>query len=367
MFNETLGLKEFVKDESQGDVTVTVGTQTYTYVKGRLYGTGMLPFAEIEIDGRLIPLVNQENFDRLVAEQRKADGVNSNRVDAEEKAFRQLETLTPSKTPGGSPILPTEYIYQYSTGEYRIFARVENKNKFDVRYRHQTAHGFDVATYKYISGDEPQVRRYIADAEKGHSLVDLRIHTTIPQSRLSLSLGLGEQKEKTAPQIKYEGDNNFRAVFIVTDEQLSMNGDKPVMAKRDTITLTVEDTGDQSKQSFDVPLPIQPTITGVVNPTTGKAEGKAEEEPVVTISGLNLHQVKRVFFGEQEAIIVGGPTFDSIAVKVPKRSDVPDGEKITVSVRVVTTANKISPASYYTFMGKPKATPQPTPTPPKGG
>lgn len=147
-----------------------------------------------------------------------------------------------------------------------------------------------------------------------------------------------------------------------------MNGNQPIMAKRDTITITIEDTKDHTKQSFDVPLPVQPTITGIVNPNTGKAEGKAEEEPDVKISGRDLHQVKRVFFGEQEAIILSAPKFDSIEVKVPKRSDVPDGEKLTVSVRVVTAANKTSPASHYTFVGKdkkPKPTPSPSPSPPK--
>jgi hypothetical protein len=323
----------------------------------------MLPEAEIEIDGRLIPLANQKFLDDDIERQRSFVGENFNRANALERAFVALENSAPL---GG---LPPEYIYQYSTGEYRIFARVRNKNKFDIRYKHQTVHGFDVASYRYVSGDQPQVRRYVAEAEEGHSLVDLRIHTTIPEQRLLLSLGTGEQKVKSTPDIKYEGDNNYRAVFVVTDEKLGMNGNKPIMAKRDTITVTVEDNADHSKQSFDVPLPVQPAISGVVNPSTGKPEGKADEEPIVTISGRDLQQVKRVFFGEQEATIVGGPTFDSIEVKVPKRTDVPDGDKITVSVRVVTSANKVSPVSPFTFIGKPRAQPPPqqTPTPPKSG
>ena len=365
MFNDSLSLKEFVKEEPLSEVTVTDGKKTYTYVKGRLYGKGMLPEAEIEIDGRRIKLIDLKRLDELVKElEQKFD-----KDAALEKAFLKLESLTPPQKEGDTPSPPTEYIYQYSTGEYRIFARVENKNKFEVRYRHQTVHGFDVETYKYVSGDQPQVRRYVAEAEEGHALVDLRIHTTIPQDRLSLSLGLGEQKEKEKPKIKSEGDNNFRAVFTVTDEQLGTKENKPIMAKRDTITVTVEDTQDHSKTSFDVPLPVQPTITGIINPSTGKAEGKVdEEEPVATISGRDLHHVKRVFFGEQEAIILSQPKFDTIEVRVPKRSDVPDGEKITVSVRVVTTANKTSPGLHYTFVGKPNPpVPQSSPTPTKPG
>ena len=89
---------------------------------------------------------------------------------------------------------------------------------------------------------------------------------------------------------------------------------------------------------------------------------------MASISGRDLHHVKRVFFGEQEATIVGGPTFDSVEVKVPKRGDVPDGEKVTVSVRVVTPANKVSSNSHYTFVGKPKPPPpQTTGTPTKTG
>jgi len=368
MFNDSLNLKEFVREPLR-EVTVGDSNRTYSYVQGRLYGTGMLPEADIEIDGRLIPLVDRKFLDDFIDNQRKEEGPAFDRLNALERALMELEKSTPPEHPGEMPGLPREYVYQYSTGEYRIFARVRNKNKFEVRYKHQTVHGFDVATYKYISGDQPQVRRYVAEAETGHSLVDLRIHTTIPEQRLLLSLGSGEQKAKTTPDVKYEGDNNYRAVFVVTDEKLGMKGDKPIMGKRDTITVTVEDNQDHTKQSFDVPLPVQPTITGVVNPSTGKPEGKADEEPVATISGRDLHQVKRVFFGEQEATIVGGPTFDSIEVKVPKRTDVPDGEKITVSVRLVTTANKTSPGSHYTFIGKPK-TPQPpqqSPTPPKSG
>lgn len=192
MFNESLTLKEFVKEEPVGEVTVTVGDNTYTYVKGRLYGAGMLPNAEIEIDGRRIPLVDPVKFDALMAEERESAGDNFNRSDAQKKAFLKLEEITPTKNDNDKPTLPTEYIYQYSTGEYRIFARVEDKNKFEVRYRHLTVNGFDVATLKYVSADQPQVRRYVAEVEKDHSLVDLRIHTTIPKDRLSLTLGLGE-------------------------------------------------------------------------------------------------------------------------------------------------------------------------------
>lgn len=343
MFNESLSLKEFVKDKPLGEVTVSDGEKKYTYVKGRLFGTGMLPWAEIEIDGREIPVVDQKTFEQYVAETKEH----------------------------GDQTLAKEGVYQNSTGEYRIFARVENKNKFEVRYKHLTTHGFDVATLKYTSGDQPQVRRYIAEAEKGHSLVDLRIRTTIPEGRLKLSLGPDEQK--TEPKVKFEGDNYVRAVFIVPDEQLHTNEGKPVMAKRDMVTLTVADTQDsqdKSKLSFDVPLPVEPTITGIVNPKTQTAEGEADDEPVVRISGRNLHQVKDILFGEQRAIIIGNPTFDSIEVKVPKRSDVPDNGKITVGVRVITSANnKTSPGSYYTFLGKKKETPaaQQTPTPARTG
>lgn len=383
MFTEGLSLREYIPEQS-----AEIKCNSDVYLKGRLYGVGMLPNAEIEVDGRLIPQANRKGIEQYVADmksdfitQRVAEAreQSKNRSDKEkeqaaeqakrealaafdergalESAFQDIETCGPPKMPG-------EYVYQYSTGEYRIVARARNKNKFDIRYRHRTAHGFDVATYKYLTGDQPQVRRYVAQADEGHALVDLRIHTNIPQNRLSLSLGTEEGGAPTS--LKYEGDNNYRAVFLITDENLGRKGGKIIMAKRDTITVTLEDSQDSGvKQSFDVPLPVQPTITGVVNPSTGKPEGPGDAEPVVTISGRDLQQVKRVFFGDQEATIVGGPNFDSVEVKVPKR-EVPAGEKITVSVRVVTGANKLSSNSQYTFVGPPPP-PKPSPTPPKSG
>jgi hypothetical protein len=386
MFTEGLSLREYVQKSSD-----EISCNSDTYFKGRLYGTGMLPNAEIEVDGRLIPQANRESIERYIADERKSfvthrvDQARDRWKDSSEKikaqeqaraerdalaafdelaalesAFKIIEECEGDKT-------PREYVYQYSTGEYRIFARARNKNKFELRYRHQTAHGFDVATYKYETGEQPQIRRYIAEADKDHALVDLRIHTNVPQNRLSLSLGTEEGGPPTS--VKYEGDNNYRAVFLVTDEKLGLKNGKAIMAKRETITVTIEDSQDSGvKQSFDVQLPVQPTITGVVNPRTGKAEGLAQEEPTVTISGRDLQQVKQVFFGNEEVPIVDGPNFDAIKVKVPSRQ-VLEGVKITVSVRVVTGANKVSLYSQYTFVGDSKAPPPPQPstTPPKSG
>lgn len=391
MFTQSLSLREYVKEQS-GEVTCNGNT----YLKGRLYGAGMLPEALIEVDGRLITQVNRKGIQNYVArEKRELITTYINREKGEkgqiteqkeqeakrsaEAAFDESGTLEDALTEINPALnytnkectdkkTPREYVYQHSTGEYRIFARVRNKNKFEVRYKHQTAHGFDVATYKYVDSQQPQVRRYVAEAGANHSLVDLRITTNLSLDRRSVSLGDGEEKDADKrPDIKFEGDKNYRAVFLVTDEKLGMKGGQAIMAKRDTITVTIADKDDErTKQFFDVALPIEPKITGVVNPGTGKAEGKADEEPVATISGRDLHHVKRVFFGEQEATIVGGPTFDSVEVKVPKRGDVADGEKITVSVRVVTPANKVSSNSHYTFVGKPKAA-QTTATPTKTG
>ena len=384
MFTDGLNLREYVREPS-GEVTCN----GHTYLKGRLYGAGMLPEAEIEVDGRLIAPVNRKAIQDDVASDRRSlineyidrakepNGQISieKRQAAEregEAAFNEYASLEAALNSIDKRCddrrTPREYAYQYSTGEYRIFARVRNKNKFQVRYKHKTAHGFDVATYKYEDSEKPQVMRYVAEAGKNHSLVDLRITTNISPDRISLSLGLGEERDaERRGDIKSEGDKNYRAVFLVTDEELGKKGEKPIIAKRDRITLTIADRQDPgNKQSFDVQLPVQPTITGVVNPRTGKAEGKADEEPVATISGRDLQQVKRVFFGEQEVTIVGGPTFDSVEVQVPKR-EVPDGEKTTVSVRVVTSANKVSPNSHYTFVGKPKSATTASGTPPKGG
>jgi hypothetical protein len=375
MFTEALSLREYVK-EPNGEMRC----EGDTYLKGRLYGAGMLPAAEIEVDGRLIPQANRKAIEEYIAEERSGligeylDRARERWVDTFDEEKRQAAVWAAQAAFDESAALenalkliegncsnnrrPREYVYQYSTGEYRIFARARNKNKFNVRYRHQTAHGFDVATYKYLTGEQPQVRRYIAETDENHSLVDLRINTTIPLNQLTLSLGLGEAEG--APDVKYEGDNNYRAIFLVTDENLGEKKGKQIKAKRDTITVTIEDTQDKgAKQSFDVTLPVQPVITGVAHPSTGKPEGPADDEQVLTISGHDLQQVKRVFFGEQEVTIVGGPNFDSIEVKAPKR-DVPDNEKVTVTVRVVTTANKVSAASHYTFIGKIKPKPAAT-------
>lgn len=97
-----------------------------------------------------------------------------------------------------------------------------------------------------------------------------------------------------------------------------------IVARRDPIPLSVTAASGVTR-IFDIGLPVAPSIDSVVNATTGKAEGSAGKNAVVTLRGSNLRHVVHVLFGGKEAailqvdpqvILVRAPTGEEGAVQI---------------------------------------------------
>jgi IPT/TIG domain-containing protein len=69
--------------------------------------------------------------------------------------------------------------------------------------------------------------------------------------------------------------------------------------------------------STKVSTPFTPSIDNIENPTTGKAEGPADEDVSVVIRGINLQDIENVFFGRRKGeILERGPHV--LFVRVPR-------------------------------------------------
>jgi hypothetical protein len=97
-----------------------------------------------------------------------------------------------------------------------------------------------------------------------------------------------------------------------------------LLAKHDPVSLSVTSVAGVTR-IFDIGLPVAPSIDSVVNATTGKAEGPASKNVVVTLRGSNFQHVTRVLFGTKVAnimqvdptvILVSAPTGDEGPVQI---------------------------------------------------
>jgi hypothetical protein len=107
----------------------------------------------------------------------------------------------------------------------------------------------------------------------------------------------------------------------------------------------------------DISLPVRPQISKVINPGTGKPTGYADQEVTAIIEGVNLDAIKKIFFGNQQAEIVGVTDNDSAIIKVPKLANLPKGESVTVPITVEMKSDfyegKTLTAGYYKYIGEP--------------
>ena len=115
----------------------------------------------------------------------------------------------------------------------------------------------------------------------------------------------------------------------------------------------------RTREVMDISLPIRPQISRVINPGSGRSSGYADQEVTAIIEGVNLSAIKKIFFGNQQAEIVGLTDSDSAIVKVPKLATLPKGESATVPITVEMKSDfyegKTLTAGYYRYIGEPVA------------
>jgi hypothetical protein len=189
------------------------------------------------------------------------------------------------------------------------------------------------------------VRNYRFLPGTGRAEVDLTFTSAKPISAVELDDPPPTRRDNCQSP-KPGGENEYRVKCFVPAD----NGGK---LERDFITVKVTFAEGGNPRYEDIRLPVRPLVTAVVNPRTGQAVGFADEEPTVVLSGVNLQNVKSVFFGDKEAKVLAASA-DSITVKVPKGAAVPKGQAAAVPVSLQGPgAQPVPSGAVYTYLGEP--------------
>jgi hypothetical protein len=294
--------------------------------------------------------------------------------------------------------LPPEYAQQESTTTYNIRFKKEGGPTWKLQFRQNTIRGFEEKSltqqFPAETASKPfEVRHYIANAGRANAEVDLRFFNTLPDgykkednekiTKIEIKKVTIHPNEGTYPRdegcVPYrraangipcgqfaEDDQKYRARFEVFPFIPGSN-----KIDRDAITVTIykdvtkEVTKPDKtkttridydvKEVLDIPLPVRPQITKVINTDTGKPFGFADQDVTVIIEGHNLDAIKNIFFGTQQAEIVGTIGSNSAIVKVPKLANLPKGESSTVSITVEMKSDfyegKTLPVGTYHYIG----------------
>jgi hypothetical protein len=287
---------------------------------------------------------------------------------------------------GPPPNPPGEYAMQESTDAYILRFLKGTGSVWNLRYRQKNIRGFDEKTIKQKFPADPapyEIRHYISRADGTNAEVDMRFFNTdsgdVPKAEIAQIVVNRVEingNEGTYPRVEGctgrrrpagsrpcgqfdENDSQYRARFLVFPHIVGSH-----KLDRDTITIAVykdvtkkDGTIVPTKEVMDISLPVKPQISKVINPGNGKSSGYADQEETAIIEGVNLDAIKKIFFGSQQAEIVGVTDNDSAIVKVPKLANLPKGESLTVPITVEMKSDfyegKTLTAGYYKYIGEP--------------
>jgi hypothetical protein len=287
-----------------------------------------------------------------------------------------------------------EYARHESTTAYEVRFNKGDATTWNFRYKQQNVRGFDEATISKAFPPERkpfEIRHYTANGN-GPAEVDLRFFNTVPPlpevykgkkiERVTVSRVEINRNEGTYPREQgcvvpthggqgalcgqfQEDEKKYRArlsIFPHTVGSHKLDRDTITVRVQKEVRIEVSATSSvtiTTQEVMDISLPIRPQISRVINPGTGKPSGYADQEVTAIIEGVNLSAIKKIFFGSQEAEIVGLTDNDSAIVKVPKLATLPKGESATVPITVEMKSEhyegKSLTAGYYRYIGEPVA------------
>jgi hypothetical protein len=325
MFIGEFSVKEKLEGLKLGDVCEGLDANTKYLGLARLRGEGLRPSAEILVNGAIEASDNKLRF-------RSIKNICA-RIIAE-----------PSKP----------FVAQESTNSYILYAKGIGDPQRKIRYRQLTRQGYEE---KEFGEDlrrpavEHSVRNYLFNPAMRRGEVDLSFSPTTKETTIT-EITLDEPEVRNGcPSLKRAGDE-YRVKCYVP----AANGGK---LERDFITvkITLRSVDEYQVEKFedkylDIRLPVRPILYSIVNPRTGKAEGYADEEPTIVISGINLQGVTGVLFGDKKVDVVGASA-DSIAIKVPKGAAVPKGQAAAVPIILQTRGGQLPTGAVYTYLGEP--------------
>jgi hypothetical protein len=246
----------------------------------------------------------------------------------------------------GKPTPLEPFVAQDSTKSYILYFPEPKGEKWRIGYRHLTRQGYEEGSAAKDLSPPPTfsttVRNYRFDPAMRRGEVDL----TFTSDKEIEKVFMDEPTNGTCQGPKPAGKKQYRVKCFVQ----ASNGGK---MERDffTVRLVVKDEGVRYE---DIRLTVRPLVTSVINPRTGYPAGFTDEEPTIVITGINLQGITSIFFGDKEAKIIGKPSSDAVAVKVPKGAAVSKGQAAAVPVIFQTAGGQQVPSgAVYTYLGEP--------------
>jgi hypothetical protein len=249
-----------------------------------------------------------------------------------------------------------EYARQESTKAYTVRFLGKSGKPVDIRYRQKTSSSFDTEEVTLSKKADPTygVVRYLPNVGGNKALVDIRFFTDSEKIK-SINLIDPETGTKTELKAIREGKDKTRASFKLAYQEI----DRGRFAERDRIWIALAQKPDASgdnpdDKNFDIALPVVARITRFANTRTGKPEGYADEQALITIRGYNLQTVAKALFGGKEATIIGKPDFNSVVIQAPKGEPVAKGEAAEVTVVLLSDDGApVASPLFYTYLGPP--------------
>jgi hypothetical protein len=218
-----------------------------------------------------------------------------------------------------------------------IFKRPDDGKPAKITYRNSNRQASQEQTVVFQQNlvSNYEIVNYVPASGRNSALLDIVISVT---------------DQSSAPNLQMDPTDG-----AVTLPLQSLGGGKykvRLAIKHDLATLSVTSGG--ITRFFDIGLPIPPTIESVINATTGKPEGPANKNVVVTLRGKNLQHVVRVLFGGKEAtimqtdaqvLLVTAPTADEGPVQVLVETNIVVRGKTVSNIADFRTAGK----AIYTY------------------
>lgn len=241
-----------------------------------------------------------------------------------------------------------EFAVQESTGSYFLYFE-DPGAEVAVRVHQPTRQGFEEKSFTHVffTPFSHKLRHYRQGVRGNPSEVHL---TFTDRDNTITGVSLTEPPLASCPRLERD-DKSVLVTCLVPSLAGGMERDFIVAkVERSSAAVTVP------PKFVDITLPVQARVATVVNPRTGNASGFADEQPYVTISGFNLHNVTAVIFGEQVVKLSASGSREMIMVRVPKAEGIPPGQSIVVPVFFQTSTDgeaKIPSGAFYTFFGPP--------------
>jgi hypothetical protein len=319
----------FIDDFRLDKRLVLISQAAAPYIKARLKGGGLRRKADIWVGNKLIPFKGIELITSEVQDYKQSHPGAAVPDDTLE-AYVQLNPNA-------------EFTTQIDTGEYFLYFANPHKKTWPVRFRHNIIRGFEAEEFNFKTSrdGEYEVRSYTPNSKTNKATLDVRFFGPQPtEAKISPSKEYGERTSG----IIQEADGVWRALFDVKYENL---GAKQV--ERDKVSITVVQGGDTT--THDISIPVRPQITAITisKPALPDAGGSQ-----VTIEGVNLQNVVKVFVAGNEARIIGEPAKDSIVVELSAGAFIKEEDGVRIPVLMVTREGE--KVSGVVSIGKPAET-----------